>query len=96
LEGQRRFVPALADERVVPLRKRHDARLDGDSLARQAIADVYDALVSKRAYKEAMSFEAADALIMEGMGAQFDPSLERFYVAARPSLEAYYTEIGAE
>jgi len=61
-----------------------------------AIADVYDALVSKRVYKEAMSFEAADAIIMEGMGAQFDPSLERFYVAARPSLEAYYTEIGAE
>ena len=55
-----------------------------------AIADVYDALVSKRVYKEAMSFETADAIIMEGMGTQFDPSLERYYVAARPALEDYY------
>ena len=37
-----------------------------------AIADVYDALVSKRVYKESMSFEKADAIIMEGMGTQFD------------------------
>lgn len=56
-----------------------------------AIADVYDALVSKRVYKEEFSFEKADAIIMDGMGSQFDPGLERYYVAARPALEAYYT-----
>lgn len=33
-----------------------------------AIADVYDALVSKRAYKERMSFEETDRIIMDGMG----------------------------
>lgn len=55
-----------------------------------AIADVYDALVSKRVYKEAFSFEKADAIIMEGMGTQFDPSLESAYVKARPRLEQYY------
>ena len=55
-----------------------------------AIADVYDALVSKRYYKEGMSFEDADRIIMEGMGTQFDKKLEPFYVAARPKLEAYY------
>ena len=38
-----------------------------------AIADVYDALVSKRGYKESMSFEEADRIIMEGMGKHFDP-----------------------
>ena len=57
-----------------------------------AIADVYDALVSKRVYKERMSFEKANAIIMEGMGTQFDPGLEAFYVRARPQLEAYYLE----
>ena len=55
-----------------------------------AIADVYDALVSKRVYKEAMSFEQADAIIMDGMGTQFDKGLEAFYVSARPHLEEYY------
>ena len=55
-----------------------------------AIADVYDALVSKRVYKDSMSFEKADQIIMEGMGTQFDPALERYYVAARPRLEEYY------
>jgi putative two-component system response regulator len=57
-----------------------------------AIADVYDALVSKRAYKERMSFEEADRIIMEGMGTQFDKRLEPYYVAARPKLEQYYRE----
>ncbi len=55
-----------------------------------AIADVYDALVSKRVYKEAFDFERADRIIMEGMGTQFDPALEPVYVNARPKLEAYY------
>ena len=57
-----------------------------------AIADVYDALVSKRVYKASMPFDKADAIIMEGMGTQFDPQLERYYVAARPRLEKYYSE----
>jgi len=42
-----------------------------------AIADVYDALVSKRVYKECFSFEKADQIILEGMGTQFDPGLKK-------------------
>jgi putative two-component system response regulator len=57
-----------------------------------SIADVYDALVSKRAYKERMSFEEADRIILEGMGTQFDKRLEPYYIAARPKLEQYYRE----
>ena len=59
-----------------------------------AIADVYDALVSKRVYKEEFSFERADRIILEGMGTQFDASLGRYYAAARPRLEAYYASEG--
>ena len=55
-----------------------------------AIADVYDALVSKRVYKEKMSFDKADRIIMEGMGTQFDERLKDVYVKARPKLEEFY------
>lgn len=72
-------------------------RLKGEEIPLEArimaIADVYDALVSKRVYKEKMSFEQADKIIMEGMGNQFDKSLEPYYVNAKPKLEAYYSSI---
>lgn len=55
-----------------------------------AIADVYDALVSKRVYKEKFSFEDADRIMMESMGKHFDKRLERYYVNAKPLLEEYY------
>lgn len=58
-----------------------------------AVADVYDALVSKRVYKEKMSFEQANEIIMEGMGKHFDERLKPFFEAARPMLESYYSSI---
>lgn len=61
-----------------------------------AIADVYDALVSKRVYKESMPFDQAHAIIMEGMGRHFDARLEPYYLRARPRLEAYYAAMNAE
>ena len=57
-----------------------------------AIADVYDALVSKRSYKEKFTFEEANRIILEGMGTQFDPGLEKYYSAAREKIELSYTE----
>ncbi|MBO7536606.1 MAG: HD domain-containing protein, partial [Bacilli bacterium] len=55
-----------------------------------AVADVYDALVSKRVYKDSMSFSEADKIMMESFGKHFDPDLQKYYVAARPKLEEYY------
>ncbi|ACA87249.1 HD-GYP domain-containing protein [Shewanella woodyi] len=40
-----------------------------------AIADVYDALISKRVYKDAMTHETALDIIKEGKGNHFDPEL---------------------
>jgi response regulator RpfG family c-di-GMP phosphodiesterase len=42
-----------------------------------ALADVLDALVSRRCYKEAWDFDAALAYLQEHAGTQFDPSLVR-------------------
>ncbi len=57
-----------------------------------AIADVYDALVSKRCYKEAMSFEKAYEVMMESMGTHFDPQLEEVFLKSKDKLEAYYAQ----
>ena len=74
--------------------------LKGDEIPLEArimaIADVYDALVSKRVYKESMSFEQADSIIMQEMGPHFDKKLEKYYVRTRPKLEAYYAQIAKE
>jgi len=40
-----------------------------------AVADVYDALISKRVYKPAYSHEQAVAMIAEGRGSHFDPDV---------------------
>lgn len=57
-----------------------------------AVADVYDALVSKRCYKDRMSFEQAYGIIESGMGSQFDGRLDKFFNLSRAQLEAFYTE----
>lgn len=55
-----------------------------------AIADVYDALVSKRCYKEAMSFELAVEIMEVSMGSHFDPNLEPVFLLSREKIENYY------
>ena len=57
-----------------------------------AVADVYDALVSKRCYKEPMSFDMACKIMLEGMGKQFDPDMEEIFLACRDELENYYID----
>ena len=45
-----------------------------------SIVDVYDALTSRRPYKEPFSHEKAIALIAEGSGTQFDPNLVEHFM----------------
>jgi hypothetical protein len=58
-----------------------------------AVADVYDALVSKRVYKEPMSFEKAAQIMCEGMGTQFDPNMRLVFLSCRQELERYYSSL---
>ena len=56
-------------------------------------AAVYDALVSKRCYKEAMSFEEAYNVMIDSMGSHFDPNLKQAFINCRQQLEDYYRVI---
>jgi len=44
-----------------------------------AIADSFDAMTSKRSYRDAMSAEEAYSQIIEGKGSQFDPALVEYF-----------------
>lgn len=57
-----------------------------------AIADVFDALISKRRYKEAFSLDKAFAIIDESAGSHFDPKLAQVFLSIRPEIEAYLNE----
>jgi HD-GYP domain-containing protein (c-di-GMP phosphodiesterase class II) len=48
-----------------------------------AVADVYDALTSKRVYKPAMSHEEAVKIINEGSGKHFDPAIVAVFNAVQ-------------
>lgn len=55
-----------------------------------ALADVFDALVSKRCYKDAFSYDKAFSIITEDAGTHFDEKLVPIFLSCRDELEAYY------
>jgi putative two-component system response regulator len=57
-----------------------------------AVADVYDALTTKRVYKDAMPHEAAVATLQEGAGSQFDPAVVEAFLAR----EREFAEVASE
>ena len=48
-----------------------------------AISDVFDALLSKRSYKEPMSYDTAFGIIEEGSGKSFDPVIVKVFLENR-------------
>ena len=53
-----------------------------------AVADVYDALISRRVYKAPLSHDDAVAVIVEGSGAHFDPDLVAGFVELESEFRA--------
>ena len=53
-----------------------------------AIADVFDALISKRHYKEAFPLERTVQIISEGRGKHFDPDIVDAFLALVPEFTA--------
>lgn len=74
--------------------------LKGDEIPLEArimaIADVYDALVSQRCYKEKISCSDAYDIIINSMGTHFDPGLKQYFVNCREELENYYNKVLAD
>ncbi|MBX9935937.1 MAG: two-component system response regulator, partial [Burkholderiaceae bacterium] len=64
-----------------------------------AVADVYDALISHRVYKEGMSHAQAIAIICQGRGQHFDPDMVDAFVTLNEQFQAIaqrYTDSAAE
>lgn len=79
----------IAEEMALYHHERWDGRgypqgLKGEEIPLAArimsVVDVYDALTSKRPYKEPFSHEKSMAIIVEGRGTQFDPKLVDIFV----------------
>lgn len=61
-----------------------------------AVADVYDALISKRVYKPAFSHEKARDIILEGKGNHFDPDIVDAFVALETEFKAIAAQFSDE
>lgn len=54
-----------------------------------SVADVFDALISKRCYKDAFSLDEAYRIIKDATGTQFDPLIVDAFLSERKKIEAY-------
>lgn len=61
-----------------------------------AVADVFDALTSKRCYKPAMTVDAAYQIIAESSGSHFDPIVADAFISIRPLVEEYFAAMQEE
>jgi len=53
-----------------------------------SVADVYDALVSKRVYKAAFSHAVAKNIVLQGEGTQFDPDVIQAFIRCEEKFHA--------
>lgn len=61
-----------------------------------AVADVFDALTSKRPYKEAFSLDKSFDIIAEGRGNHFEPVIVDVFLANRERIEELYYKFREE
>lgn len=59
-----------------------------------AIADVFDALTTKRPYKEAFTFKTSFNIILEGKGKHFDPEIVRVLENNQDRIYEIYNSFG--
>ena len=61
-----------------------------------AIADVFDALISKRVYKDAMDIDDAFAEISRCAGTHFDAEIVQIFIEMKPELTEYVKQKRAQ
>src|SRR5574337_1540104 len=74
--------------------------LEGDAIPLNArifaIVDVFDALTSRRPYKDALPFDTAMDSLRQGAGSHFDPGLVRTFERIAPGLYAEINDAGEQ
>ncbi|MHC4823278.1 MAG: HD-GYP domain-containing protein [Planctomycetota bacterium] len=93
-------IPGLRD--MADIARSHHEKWDGtgyplgvagDSIPLEgrivAIADAYDALITKRSYKPAMAIDKALNIIEKDAGSHFDPELARMFVTMKRNGKGY-------
>ena len=106
-EDAERPVPFLAIAKEIA--RHHHERWDGsgypDRLAGEAIpiaarlmalADVFDALISRRVYKDPVSLDGAREMICAGRGTHFDPDVVNAFLADLPQFVDIASRYGDE
>jgi HD-GYP domain-containing protein (c-di-GMP phosphodiesterase class II) len=61
-----------------------------------AVADVFDALTSRRPYKEAYSLEVSYGILAEGRGKHFDPVIIDIFMENKNKIEMQYYQLRLE
>ena len=61
-----------------------------------ALSDVYDALRSRRVYKEPFSHEKSYDIIVEGRGQHFDPVLVDIFIEYNQEFKEIFDSLAAE
>jgi HD-GYP domain-containing protein (c-di-GMP phosphodiesterase class II) len=97
--GEHILTPIIRNRAVLAAIRGHHERLDGTGypdglkgeqvplLARLiTIPDVFDALTSSRAYRDAMPLGQALHVLRQGAGIQFDPEFIRTFLLIAPAL----------
>lgn len=56
-----------------------------------AFADVFDALVTKRCYKDPYDYDTAFKIMQDEFGSHFDPNLGKIFLECRSKLEEMYS-----
>ena len=51
-----------------------------------ALADVYDALTSRRGYKDSFTHAVARNIILDGIGMHFDPDVVEAFIESEPQI----------
>ena len=59
-----------------------------------AVADVFDALTSRRSYKDPFPFEKAISIISEGAGKHFDPTIVEAFLAEKEEVKRVAESFG--
>ena len=61
-----------------------------------AVADIFDAVVEKRCYREAMTLEQGFSIIKDGIGTSFDPIVARSFLSNKDKVIEIFNQLNED